>query len=296
MTKERRDVAKSELGMIMGMSSREYHREYQRKYRRERHDKCIAISRAYRQRKAAERGPITATCAVCGKTFVKTGHFQVCCSSECARLRKNEKERMTRVRAPRPRHSAPITAVCPVCGKTFTKSCNHQKYCSKRCKNEVWNPERNLPKMKRTCPICGKEFETARSDKVFCSKACYKAARHRERQPVERVCVFCGKAFKSMSRTAKYCSTVCSSRFRKGYATLADFEKAQAERKAAHNKQYERDRNGLTLAQIQEVIAAQDGDPSLLFGRSQSWTKAQRKYAQKRYEENHGLFSQTWNP
>lgn len=257
MTKERRDVAKSELGMIMGMSSREYHREYQRKYRRERHDKCIAISRAYRQRKAAERGPITATCAVCGKTFVKTGHFQVCCSSECARLRKNEKERMTRVRAQRPRHSAPITAVCPVCGKVF---------------------------------------ETARKFQTYCSKACYKAAQHRERQPVDRVCVFCGKAFKSMSRTAKYCSTVCSSRFCKGYATLADFEKAQAERKAAHNKQYERDRNGLTLAQIQEVINAQDGDPSLLWKRSQSWTNAQRKYAQKRYEENHGLFSQTWNP
>ena len=296
MTKERRDVAKSELGMIMGMSSREYHREYQRKYRRERHDKCIAISRAYRQRKAAERGPITATCAVCGKTFVKTGHFQVCCSAKCARLRKNEKERTTRVRAPRPRHSAPITAVCPVCGKTFDKNCNHQKYCSKRCKNEVWNPERNLPKMKRTCPICGKEFETARKNHVFCSNRCYKAAHYKPVQPHNLVCVFCGKAFTSMNGTAKYCSKLCAGRRRTGCATLADFEKAQAERKAAHNKQYERDRNGLTLAQIQEVIDAQDGDPSLLFGRSQSWTKAQRKYAQKRYEENHGLFSQTWNP
>lgn len=296
MTKERRDVAKSELGMIMGMSSREYHREYQRKYRRERHDKCIAIGRAYRQRKAAERGPITATCAVCGKTFVKTGHFQVCCSAECARLRKNEKERATRVRAPRPRHSAPITAVCPVCGKTFTKNCNHQKYCSKRCKNEVWNPERNLPKMERTCPICGKEFETARKNHVFCSNRCYKAAHYKPVQPHNLVCVFCGKAFTSMNGTAKYCSKLCAGRRRTGYATLADFEKAQAERKAAHNKQFERDRNGLTLAQIQEVINAQDGDPSLFWKRSQSWTKAQRKYAQKRYEENHGLFSSTWNP
>ena len=296
MTKERRDVAKSELGMIMGMSSREYHREYQRNYRRENHAKCIAISRAYRQRKAAERGPITATCAVCGKTFVKTGHFQVCCSAECARMRKNEKERETRVRAPRPRHSAPIIAVCPVCGKTFTKNCNHQKYCSKRCKNEVWNPERNLPKMKRTCPICGKVFETARKNHVFCSNRCYKAAHYKPVQPHNLVCVFCGKAFTSMKGTAKYCSKLCAGRRRTGYATLADFEKAKAERKAAHNKQYERDRNGLTLAQIQEVINAQDGDPSLLWKRSQSWTKAQRKYAQKRYEENHGLFSQTWNP
>ena len=296
MTKERRDVAKSELGMIMGMSSREYHREYQRKYRRENHAKCIAISRAYRQRKAAERGPITATCAVCGKTFVKTGHFQVCCSSECARLRKNEKERMTRVRAPRPRHSAPITAVCPVCGKTFTKNCNHQKYCSKRCKNEVWNPERNLPKMEKTCPVCGKVFETARKFQTYCSKACYKAAHYKPVKPHDLVCVFCGKQFTSMKGTAKYCSKLCAGRRRTGYATLADFEKAQAERKAAHNKQFERDRNWLTLAQIQEVINAQDGDPSLLFGRSQSWTKAQRKYAKKRYEENHGLFSQTWNP
>lgn len=296
MTKERRDLAKSELGMIMGMSSREYHREYQRKYRRENHDKVIAISRAYRQRKAAERGPITATCAVCGKTFVKTGHFQVCCSAKCARLRKNEKERMTRVRAQRPRHSAPITAVCPVCGKTFTKNCNHQKYCSKRCKNEVWNPERNLPKMENTCPVCGKVFETARKNHVFCSNRCYKAAHYKPVQPHNLVCVFCGKEFTSMNGTAKYCSKICAGRRRTGYATLADFEKARAERKSAHNKQYERDRNGLTLAQIQEVINAQDGDPSLLWKRSQSWTKAQRKYAQKRYEENHGLFSQTWNP
>ena len=85
-------------------------------------------------------------------------------------------------------------------------------------------------------------------------------------------------------------------RVQSGYATLADFEKAQAERAAAHNKAHERDRNGLTLAQIQEVIAAQDGDPSQLWRRSQHWTAAQRKYARDRYQEMHGLFTQTWNP
>lgn len=271
-------------------------REYQRRWVAKNQEKVREARRLRWIAEKAARGiPSERTCVVCGKKFAPRGNYHVSCSPECARVRKADLMRKARAESPR-KEKRVITAVCPVCGKTFTKSCNHQKYCSKRCKNEVWNPKRNLPKMKRTCQVCGKVFETARSDKVFCSKACYKAAQHRERQPVDRVCVFCGKAFTSMSRTAKYCSRTCMYRVQKGYATLADFEKAQAERKAAHNKQYERDRNGLTLAQIQEVINAQDGDPSLLWKRSQSWTKAQHKYAQKRYEENHGLFSQTWNP
>ena len=278
---------------------REYHRNYQREYRRAHHAECVADSRAYRQRKAAERGPITATCVVCGKTFVKTGHFQVCCSSECARLRKNETERATRVRAPRTPHSAlctPHSSVCPVCGKTFTAKTSRAKFCSKTCNRKFFNGQRKRPTLTKTCPVCGKVFETARKEKVYCSNKCYKAGNYTPVKPHDLVCVFCGKAFTSRYSATKFCSPLCASRFKSGYATLADFEKAKAERKAAHNKHYERDRNGLTLAQIQEVISAQDGDPSLLWKRSQSWTKAQRKYAQKRYEENHGLFSQTWNP
>ena len=304
MTQERKDLAKSELGMVMGMTYREYHREYQRKYRREKHDKCIAISRAYRQRKAAERGPITAVCAVCGKTFVKAGHYQVCCSSECARLRKNEKERL--YRAPRQRKIAKSTVglrasastkTCPICGKTFTAKTVRAMFCSKKCSRKFFNGQRKRPTLTKTCPACGKVFETARKEKVYCSNKCYKIAHYTPIKPHDLVCVFCGKPFTSRYATTKYCSQRCASRRNQsGYATLTDFEKAQAERAAAHVRRTERDRNGLTLAQVQEVIDAQDGDPSQLWRRSQSWTAAQRKYARNRYEENHGLFTQTWNP
>ena len=113
----------------------------------------------------------------------------------------------------------------------------------------------------------------------------------------EKTCAFCGKTFAPKAINAKFCSPLCMRRYRiGGYATLADFERAQAERKATYNKRHERDRNGLTLAEIQDVIDAQDGDPSLLWKRSQSWTPAQRKYAKDRYSEIHNLFAATCNP
>ena len=295
MTQERKDLAKSELGRIMGMTYREYHREYKRKYRRENHAKCIAINRAYRQRKAAERGPITATCVVCGKTFVKAGHYQVCCSDECRRARKNEKERATR--NAQPATSNLRTATCQTCGKAFAAKTVRAMFCSKKCNRKFFNGQRKRPTLTKTCPTCGKVFETARKEKVYCSNRCYKIAHYTPIQPHDLVCVFCGKPFTSRYATAKYCSKLCAGRARIGYATLTDFEKAQAERAAAvRHSECERDRNGLTLAQVQEVIDAQNGDPSQLWKRSQSWTPAQRKYARDRYQEMHGLFTSTWNP
>mgnify|MGYP003316274010 CR=1 FL=1 len=279
----------------MTRDRKEYIREYHRRYRAEHLDEMRMANREYRRRKAAERGPITATCVVCGKTFVKTGHFQVCCSAECARLRKNELGR----RASRPSRSSrtPHTSVCQVCGKTFAAKTSRAKFCSRTCHHTFFNGQRKRPLVTKTCPVCGKVFETARKEKVYCSNRCYKAAHYTPVKPHDLVCVFCGKAFTSMNSTAKYCSRLCAGRRRTGYETLADFENAQAARKASSfEKRSERDRNGLTLAQIQEVINAQDGDPSQLWKRSQSWTKAQRKYAQKRYEENHGLFTSTYNP
>ena len=304
MTRERKDLAKSELGRIMGMTYREYHREYQRKYRREKHAKCIAISRAYRQRKAAERGPITATCVECGKTFVKAGHYQVCCSPKCRRARKNELERSRAKVEGEQRNNSTVglststsTKTCPICGKTFTAKTVRAMFCSKKCSRKFFNGQRKRPTLTKTCPTCGKVFETARKEKVYCSNRCYKIAHYTPIQPHDLVCVFCGKPFTSRYATAKYCSKLCAGRARIGYATLTDFEKAQAERAAAvRHSECERDRNGLTLAQVQEVIDAQNGDPSQLWKRSQSWTPAQRKYARKRYEENHGLFTATWNP
>ena len=271
----------------------EYMREYHRKYRAAHHEEMRRADREYRRRKAAERGPITATCVVCGKAFVKTGNFQRCCSDECRRLHKNEKERATR--NAQPATSNLRTATCPVCGKTFTAKTVRAMFCSKKCNRKFFNGQRKRPTLTKTCPVCGKVFETAREEKVYCSKKCYKIAHYTPIKPHDLVCVFCGKPFTSRYASTKYCSPLCAGRARVGYATLTDFEKAQAERAAAHVRRTERDRHGLTLAQIQEVIAAQDGDPSQLWQRSQSWTAAQRKYARDRYHEMHGLFSQTWN-
>lgn len=232
---------------------RAYQREYHRRYRAEHRAELIANDRARRQRKAAERGPITATCAVCGKTFVKTGHNQRFCSRSCWRTLVNEKARASRVKKPR---------------------------------QPTRRKERLL--LSKTCPVCGKTFETRFQHQVYCSPSCQSRARRKPAQT--HVCGFCGRRFTAKTSRARFCSPRCAGRVRLGYATLAEFEQAHAQRKVAFNKQRERDRNGLTLAQIQAVIDAQSGDPSRLWKLSQSWTRAQRKYAKKRYEEMHGLF------
>lgn len=148
--------------------------------------------------------------------------------------------------------------------------------------------------MTKTCPTCGKTFEARTVRAKYCSKRCCNRHSHPLVPILDKACVFCGNHFKTKKPNARYCSSACARRMRLGWASLADFEKAQAERQTAYNKRHERDRFGLTLAQIQEVIDAQDGDPSLLWKRSQHWTKAQRKYAKQRYEEKHGLFVQTY--
>ena len=79
--------------------------------------------------------------------------------------------------------------------------------------------------------------------------------------------------------------------------TIDAFEEARTARreaaiaKAAEKREARRgSADGLTVEQMREVEQAQDGDPSMLWERSQSWTKAQRKYAADRYKKRHGLF------
>lgn len=267
----------------------EERRDYLRRYRAAHREQMIAYDRAYRQRKGAKCGPITATCAACGKTFVKTGHRQRFCSEDCRRQIWNGMRRR-----------AGVTVVCKMCGKTFTAKTVRARFCSKAC-NRAYFYRKSAsakPVVSKTCPNCGKTFETQNPRKVYCTEACQQTARHKERRkPTQtHVCVFCGKHFTAQTSRARFCSTLCAGRVRLGYATLADFEQARAQRKAAsYNKRRERDRNRLTLAQIQAVIDAQDGAPERCWQLSQSWTEAQRKYAKKRYEEMHGLFATNWN-
>lgn len=144
---------------------------------------------------------------------------------------------------------------------------------------------------KHVCQHCGKHFESKERKQYYCSQACFKiGGRLAPPKLFDRVCVFCGSAFKTKNSYAKCCSARCRSRRLSGYETLEQFNQAQALRRAEHNRQHERNRYGLTLAEVQAVIDAQDGDPALLYERSQSWSRKQRKYARDRYQQLHGLF------
>lgn len=158
------------------------------------------------------------------------------------------------------------------------------------------------------CPVCGKPFEGRNKTQVFCSKKCrwhaHDLARRQAKSKMhDVVCVFCGKVFKTHMPNAKFCSKRCRSRREIGYENLGEFEQAQKDRRdaailatAARQTKKRSAETGLTFAQMREVERAQDGDPSQLWRLSQSWTKAQRKYAKDRYEKRHGLFALTFNP
>ena len=150
--------------------------------------------------------------------------------------------------------------------------------------------------MTNVCVICGKSFEAKRACAKYCSKLCRDHASRPLKPLLDKVCVFCGKHFKTKMPKARCCSFTCCDRLRRGWESLEQYNAAHQAKKADYNRTQERDRNGLTLAQVQAVIDAQDGDPALLYERSRSWTPAQRKYARDRYQENHGLFTSTWNP
>ena len=158
------------------------------------------------------------------------------------------------------------------------------------------------------CPVCGKPFEGRNKTQVFCSKKCrwhaHDLARRQAKSKMhDVVCVFCGKEFKTYMPNAKFCSRLCQSRRNQGHENLAEFEQAQKNRREAASRAAVERRaekrsaeTGLTFALMREVERAQDGDPSQLWRLSQSWTKAQRKYAKERYEKRHGLFACTFNP
>ena len=145
----------------------------------------------------------------------------------------------------------------------------------------------------QVCEFCGKEFDSARKAR-YCSDRC----RHHQRPLVihEQVCVFCGKEFETKASNAKFCSGLCMGRYHNGYETLAAFEKAQAERKAAAFRPARDGSYGLTEAEMLAVDRAQDGDRDQLWRLSQSWTPRQRKYAKDRFIRIHNLFAATWNP
>lgn len=249
---------------------------------------------------------MTKACVVCGKAFTQRRN-QRCCSLECSREMRLKRRRTDWLWKHPDTKKAGTVAKCPVCGSDFIRTGAQSVYCSKRCFLDARTARRHHAEPKvvesvrcqvagntqtKVCVVCGKVFETRRPNAKCCSEKCAHRWRHPLVPQLDKVCVFCGKPFKTHNSTARCCSKLCADRHRRGWASLADYEKAQTERKASA----ERDRNGLTIAEIQEVIDVQNGDQSQLWKRSQSWTKAQHKYAKKRYEELHGLFAMTFNP
>lgn len=144
----------------------------------------------------------------------------------------------------------------------------------------------------QVCEFCGKEFVSTRKAR-YCSDLC---RHHNHPAQREKTCVFCGKTFETEASNAKFCSGLCMGRYHNGYETLEDFEKAQAESKAATFRPARDGSYGLTEEEMLAVDRAQDGDREQLWRLSQSWTPRQRKYAKDRYIRIRNLFSPFWNP
>lgn len=233
------------------------------------------------------------TCEVCGQPYMPVRSTQRYCSDTCYTKAHNIRHGHARAVPLEPR-------TCEVCGQPFIPHRINQTYCSLKCQRWVnnHNRQRRNPAVVRTCVICGKQFETGRLRQRACSPECSELLRHPKVVREPKVCPFCGKTFTPNVRASNqiFCSKECNNRSKRGYADIEDYNRVKAIRAAAAKASAERDTCGLTLAQRQEVIDAQNGDQSQLWKRSQSWTKAQHKYAKKRYEEMHGLFVMTFNP
>lgn len=231
------------------------------------------------------------TCVFCGQPYLPVRSTQKYCSDKCYNTAANIRKGHKRAAPLEPR-------TCEACGLPFIPRQKYQTVCSPKCRRWIGKHTRRdqrNPLVTRTCAICGKQFETTMKHKRTCSHECSELLRHPKVVREEKVCPFCGKAFMPKGNCQKYCSKECNNRSR-NYADLEEYNRVKAVRAKAAKASAERDTCGLTLAQRQEVIDAQDGEPSLLWKRSQSWTKAQHKYARRRYEESHGLFASTYNP
>jgi len=210
-------------------------------------------------------------CPVCGKEFHPCLKFRTYCSVECMTEGNRRNRRVYRSRDyNHPGHARVelVEKVCALCGQTFTPIGQYQRYCCRKCQKTANNNMRNSRRaaarvvLTKTCAWCGQTFQTTRNDRKTCSKECsYKLCKHK-----------CSREELEKRRVARREEAISSA----------------AEKKLKVRV------NGLTEKQMQEVVDAQDGDPSLLWKLSQNWTPAQHKYAKARYESLHGLWTQTF--
>ena len=147
----------------------------------------------------------TKVCVICGKTYMPASFNrpnQLCCSPECARRRRWNKEHdpevvvrrraasLRNARNRRIRLGLPVVGfpkVCKECGKTFIQKRNRQIYCSPECVVEMkrtYDRKKDLefkinrpPPALRKCLECGCDIEvkTHMSRTRLCSPACRRA-------------------------------------------------------------------------------------------------------------------------
>lgn len=162
---------------------------------------------------------------------------------------------------------------------------------------------------KKTCVICGKEFVPYNSQQNSCSKECGRVRKRRQTRESKvrmrakrraekallpkRVCVICGKEFVPYNPQQKTCSKECSREQNRRMRVAYYHRHADAinDRTAARRRQAAVRSSGLTLAAAVEIDRLQDaGDVEALRKAAATWSKAERAYAKKRYESEHGLY------
>ena len=171
-------------------------------------------------------------CVICGKSFIPKSKKQLCCSSECARVKSAEYNRARRK-----------FYNCQYCGKPFWKpDAFRKKFCSTECQNaerrsHIKPKEKQSPLYSRECAWCGKSFETNIKNKLYCSTECgYEGNKklHRDQwaadyTPRAIVCKECGTEFVTEcgNKHSVFCCQSC-----------AEKHERRAEHQTARHKEY----------------------------------------------------------
>lgn len=173
-------------------------------------------------------------CVICGKDFIPKSKTQLCCSSECARVKSAEHSRANRK-----------YYNCQHCGKPFWKpDAFRKKYCSIECQNAERRSrskpkEKPTPHYSRECAWCGKPFETNFKNKKYCCPECgYEGSKKLQRDqwaadyiPRKIVCKECGTEFitECGNKHSVFCCKNCAEKYER-----------RAEHKTSRHKAYMR--------------------------------------------------------
>lgn len=152
---------------------------------------------------ACRKNQVTATCAVCAKSFTRKASLAgPYCSRECS----------DQMSTGRPRNPARhVVRTCPGCAKSFTvPTYRAAKFCSARCRAESSRDAKD-------CPTCGTHFTFWKSwPRVYCSNVCAGKATvsniaHHEPSSYETTCQECGTRFVTTPKRSRgrFCSRPC---------------------------------------------------------------------------------------